>query len=46
MDSEEHKWAAEMENVENHRTLLWKVTLGYDDATEELKGAKQQCALS
>ncbi|CAB1317232.1 unnamed protein product [Coregonus sp. 'balchen'] len=43
IDSEEQKWAAEMENVEKHRTLLEKkVTLGYDDAMEELKAAKQQ----
>ncbi|CAB1337958.1 unnamed protein product [Coregonus sp. 'balchen'] len=40
---EDQKFAAEMEDAENHRKLLEKkVTLGYDDAVEELKAAKQQ----
>lgn len=40
---EEQKWAAEMESVENHRTLLEKnVNLGYDEAMEQLKAAQQQ----
>ncbi|KAJ7994323.1 hypothetical protein DPEC_G00264680 [Dallia pectoralis] len=40
---EEQKWATEMESVENHRKLLQKkVSLGYDEAVEQLKAAQQQ----
>ncbi|XP_034026322.1 kinetochore protein NDC80 homolog [Thalassophryne amazonica] len=40
---EEQEWAAEMESVENHRTLLQKkVNYGYDEAVQQLKAAQQQ----
>ncbi|XP_037337790.2 kinetochore protein NDC80 homolog isoform X2 [Pungitius pungitius] len=40
---EEQGWAAEVESVENHRTILEKkVTYGYDEAVQQLKAAQQQ----
>lgn len=40
---EEQGWAAEVESVENHLTILEKkVTYGYDEAVQQLKAAQQQ----
>lgn len=43
MAGENQKLAAEIEDAQNHhKPLEKKVTLGYDDAVEKLKAAKQQ----
>lgn len=43
LEREEQEWAAEIESMDKHRSLLEKkVNHGYDDAMQQLKAAQQQ----
>ncbi|XP_055018120.1 kinetochore protein NDC80 homolog isoform X2 [Boleophthalmus pectinirostris] len=43
LEREEQEWAAELESMDQHRSLLEKkVNHGYDDAVQQLKTAQQQ----